>query len=200
MKTNKHNLKKALNLLPAYEPEPEVWKRLNLLLNRSLFSRKLSQLSEYEPPRNTWEKISIELDLREKSSGKKKNIIRLARWSLVAAMFILGFIIYREAANTSGSKFTYSEEIVSVYEATDWNEDEKEIRKVLTKLCEEHPVVCNNPEFIKMNNDLKYLDQSKQDILNQLNRYETNTRLDQLLVDIELERTELIKSMIAKTL
>lgn len=200
MKTTRQNLKKALKHLPAYEPEPEVWESLNLLLNRTLFSRKLSQLSEYEPPRSTWKKISIKLDLREKSSDKKKNIIRFVRWSLVAAMFIPGFIIYRETAFTSASKITYSEEIVSLYEATDWNEDEKEIRKVLIVLCEEHPAVCNSPEFIKMNDDLRFLDQSKQDILNQLNRYETNAQLDKLLVDIELERTDLIKSMIAKTL
>ncbi len=200
MKTNKQNLKKALKNLPAYEPEPEVWESLNLLLSRTLISRKLSQLSEYEPPEKSWENISVKLDLREKSSDKKKNITRLARWLLAAAVLIPGLIYYGETAFNSGSKITYSEEIVSEFEATDWNEDEREIRKVLNVLSEEHPAVCNSPEFIKMNDDLKYLDQSKQDILNRLNRYETNTQLEKLLVDIELERTELIKSMIAKTL
>ncbi|NOU47747.1 MAG: hypothetical protein HOO86_11890, partial [Bacteroidales bacterium] len=102
--------------------------------------------------------------------------------------------------NSKNKNFNYTEEWMVITEVPQWEEDELEVAEVLNLICNENPRACKSPEFIHMNDELLYLDQSKQAILNQLSKYDKNIELEKMLMKIELQRTSLIKEMIAKTL
>lgn len=226
MEKNKKILLDALRNLPDYSPDNKVWVRISEDLDKNSTSTKiLQQLSKIEPPENIWDKIDEELTRREKRSilkqynppekvwenidrnlsirktnRVKRRIIQLVKWSsAAAAVFILGFFIFT-TVNTNKINFSYSEEWIELQDVQKWDEDELVIEQTLDLICRENPIACKSPEFKKMEEDLEFLNQSKQAILKQLSKYDANTELEIMLTEIELEQTSLIKEMIANTI
>jgi hypothetical protein len=89
---------------------------------------------------------------------------------------------------------------VEIQDVQQWSEDDQSVDQALALICNEKPSVCNTQEFREMEEELSILTQSKQAILGQLNSYDTNTEMEILLTEIELERSNLIKEMIANTI
>ncbi len=225
MEKNRDILIKALRNLPAYSPEDKVWEKVLTRLNNNVLTHGLNQLGTFDPPDTVWNNISNELTTREKSPSLnqydppekvwenidsrltakeanrvKKQIIRLFQWtSAVAAIFVLGLFIYTYI-NTNNSNLSYSEEWMEYGDLQSWNEDNYLVEYALVLICEENPIACKSTEFKEMKEELTFLDQSKQTILQQMNKYDTNTELEILLTKIELERSSLIKEMIAITI
>lgn len=225
MGKNKNILTDALRKLPVYSPEKKVWETLTVHLENKTSSAKLLQLTEFEPPKSIWDSIDEKLNQKEKLSSLKeynppenvwenidKNLSvkktkrtkkRIVRWmklsSAVAAILLLGYFIFNNV-NNNKNIFSYSEEWIELTDLQLWNEDDNAIEYILAIICNENPKACKSPEFQEMDKELKFLDQSKQAILQQLNKYDTNTELEILLTEIELERTSLIKEMISKTI
>jgi len=216
---------KALGNLPAYSPKDKVWEKVSTRLNNNVLTHGLNQLGSFDPPESVWNNISKELTTHEKSPSlnqydppetvwenidsrltakevnrMKRQIIRLFQWtSAVAAILVLGLFIYT-SINSNNNSFNYSEEWLELRDVQYWNEDNYSVEYALAKICEEKPIACKSPEFKEMEEELAFLDQSKQTILQQLNKYDTNTELEILLTKIELERSSLIKDMIAITI
>ncbi len=225
MEKNRKILKDALRNLPVYQPEDRVWDRIEVHLNKSLSLDKLGQLRKFEPPKSVWDNIDEKLTRNEKlstlpkynppekvwesidrslSNGKdnqaKNRIIKLVKWtSAAAAIFILGFFVFTKV-NTDNRNISYSEEWVELQDMQQWDEGGQMLENTLVLICEENPVVCKSPEFKKMKADWEFLNKSKQAILMQLSKYDTNTELEIMLTEIELEQTSLIKEMIANTI
>lgn len=225
MEKNRNILNKALLKLPQYSPEDIVWKDITSRLDNKLVREKISLLSEVEPPEGIWTEIDKELNRREKISllnqfnppektweriekqlekkeirPKRKRTIQFVSWtSAIAAVLIIGFFI-STLFITKPNNRTYSEEWIEIPTEQQWNENVEEIEVTLDLLCSERPKACQSPDFKKLERELSFLTESKQAILNQLSKYETNRELELLLVKIELERTSLIKEMIEKTI
>lgn len=225
MEQNRSILLEALQNLPVYTPENEVWEDLEVYLTKNNFSDKLSQLSEIEPPNMIWDKIESELNFHEKFTNLnqyeppkkiwenldnllshkfqkpiKRRIGQLMIWtSTAAAILVLGFFIYTTSI-VKNKNFNYSEEWLILNEEVRWNNNEYEVEQALILFCNENPKVCKSHDFKELNKELLILDQSKQTIEKYFNKYDTNAELDKMLLKIELERTSLIKEMIAKTL
>jgi hypothetical protein len=225
MEQNKDILLEALRNLPDYTPENNVWEAVAFSLEKISISSKPAQLIEITPPEFIWDNIDNELNFHEKCiklnqydppqkvwenidnhlsikklTGVKRRVFKLMISSMAAAaIFILGFFIFT-TLNSKNKNFNYTEEWMEITEVPQWEEDEIEVTKVLTLICNENPRACKSPEFKHMNDELRYLDQSKQAILNQMSKYEKNIEFEKMLMKIELQRTSLIKEMIAKTL
>lgn len=225
MEKNRNILIDALSKLPVYQPEEIVWEGVEVHLESKFSSTKLPLLSEIEPPESIWDNIDKKLSKREKISALteynppekvwenidkdlslknanhlKRQIFQWAKWSsAVAAIFTLGFFIFN-ISNSSKTNLNYSEEWLEITELQNWNDDEISVEYALTLICEENPLACKSPEFKEMDNELTFLNQSKQAIIEQLNKYDTNTELELMLTEIELERSSLIKEMIAQTI
>lgn len=223
MEKNRNILTKVLKNLPDYSPEDKVWNEISANLDQKSKSTKLEQLSSIEPPLNIWENIDKELTHRDKrialrqydppasvwenidqnlsnktTNTGRRRIIQLVVWSsAVAALLLFGYFII---TNNTNNNFDYSEEIFEIQNVQEWNEGEQTIEEALDLICEEKPSTCSTPEFKILKEDLAFLDQSKEAILNQLSKYNANTELKILLTEIELERSSLIKEMIAKTI
>ena len=225
MEKNKNILNEALQYLPDYTPDDNVWNGISSNLNKKTASLKIAQLSSIEPPQNIWDNIDKELSRWEKRSAlrrydppesvwenieqnlskKKTNPTRRRRIQLVvwssaaAAILLLGFFIFT-TNNTKNKNFIYSEEMIELHDVQEWNDDEQIIEQALNLICKEKPTACSSPEFKMLEEDLAFLNKSKEAILLQLSKYNTNTELEIMLTEIELERTSLIKEMIAKTI
>jgi len=225
MEKNRNILTDALGKLPVYTPDENIWDELtNHLQSKTTSTKllrltnydppesiwgnideklsqkeKLSSLKEYSPPENIWNNIDQDLSAKKISNNKKQIVSWMKLSSVAAAIFILGYFIFI-TVNNSKNNFSYSEEWLELTDVQNWNEEENSIDYVLNLMCNENPKACKSAEFLEMDEELKFLDQAKQAILQQLNKYDTNTKLEILLTEIELERTSLIKEMIAKTI
>lgn len=225
MEKNREILVDTLKNLPDYTPEDKLWVAISSSLNKKSASSKLAQLNSIDPPDSIWENIDKALTKREKASvlrqfeppatvwenidhtlssrqksKARKRIIKMVVWSsAAAAILILGFFILT-TNNTNNQNFNYTEEIIQINDFQDWNDEEQLIAQTLDLICSEKPLACSSPEFKTMEEDLAFLNQSKEAILQQMSKYSTNTELEIMLTEIELERTSLIKEMIAKTM
>jgi len=222
---NRKILIEALKKLPSYAPEDKVWKEIALHLSKDSASGNIPEMREWEPPETVWANISSELTHREKLSAlhrftppeevwenitknlaaeekprKKNKIVRWLVWSsAAAALLILGLFIFTTISHKN-SKYSYSVEWVNTEQTTQWQEDDQSVEQALAIICNEKPTACNTVEFKELQKELSQLNQSKQEILNQMNKYEANTGLEIKLTEIELEKADLIKEMIAKTI
>lgn len=225
MEKNRKILLNALRNLPVYPPDNKEWEGILAHLEKNSSSARLPRLSKIEPPKSIWDKIDKELTRREKRSALnqynpsekvwenidrnlsvrkanrvKRRIFQWVKWSsAAAAIFTLGFFIFT-TNNTNNKNFSYSEEWLELRDVQKWDEDEQVVEQTLDLICRENPIVCISPEFKKMEEDLEFLNQSKRAILRQLSKYDTNTELEIMLTEIELERTSIIKEVIAKTI
>lgn len=222
MEKNKNILKKAIKRLPEYSPDDKNWSDISSQLEKKAGSSKIPELNSFEPPQKIWDNIDRELSRREKSSSlsqydppdliweniqnnlpaedpnrNRKRVIQLFVWSsAIAALLILGYFIFINEVNQT--QFTYSEEFIEVQELETWQNEEQAIDQALISICEAKPTACTSSEFKMMEEDLTFLNQSKEAILKQLSKYDSNTELEIMLTEIELERTKLIKEMINK--
>ncbi|HEY9114357.1 MAG TPA: hypothetical protein VIN10_06625 [Bacteroidales bacterium] len=225
MEKNKKILIGSLRKLPIYQPEDEVWESLSAHFESETLSNKLPQLSNFDPPDSVWKSIDEKLNMGEiisvlpeynptdsvweniseslpfeKGIHSKSKLVNWVKWtSVAAAIFIIGYFIL-SISNEENKQFSYSEELIELTDTISWNENDQSVEYALTLLCEENPIACKTTEFKEMENELIFLDQSKQAILQQLNKYDSNTELEILLTEIELERSNLIKEMIEKTI
>ena len=182
--------------LRRIEPPEDIWTNIDNELSRR---EKLAALINYDPPAEVWENIERKLSIR-KTERTKRRIIHWLKWSsATAAIFVLGFFIFT-AINNKNSNFSYSEEWVELQDVQQWTEEDPLVEQALALICNEKPAECNALEFKELEEELSLLNQSKQAILRQLNKYDTNTGLEILLTEIELERSNLIKEMIAKSI
>lgn len=193
MENNHKILQKALQKLPEYAPGEELWEKMETSLIEDPFNYIIPKLNKIEPPHSIWERIDHDLAFREKYS----NIKLWAKWSIAAAaMIILGVIMFN-IVNKNYEHKKYAEELLSHKDAFHWQDDDAIVAQTLSLICEAKPEVCRSPEFKKMKKELEYLDQSKQAVVKQLNKHNTDPELNLKLTRIELEQTEIINQMVA---
>ena len=224
MEKNRDILIDALSKLPVYQPEVNIWESVevhldnkytsNLLLlseieapesiwnniDKKLSRReKISSLTDYNPPAEVWDSIDKNLSFK-KVNHLRRQIVQWVKWSsAAAAIFTLGIFIFN-SVNTNSNDFSYSKESLELRDVQNWNDDDLTVEYALEIICKENPVACNSQQFKEMDKELTFLNQSKQAIIEQLNKYDTNTELEIILTEIELERSNLIKEMIAQSI
>ena len=225
MEKNRKILLDTLGKLPVYTPKDEIWETLSSNLeetsspdklpalskieppefiwtnidNHLSRQEKLAALTQYDPPREVWKNIEQGLNNR-KHKGVSRRSFQWIKWaSAIAALFVLGFFISK-AINKNSSNFSYSEEWVEIRDVQRWTDEDPSVEQALNLICLAKPQECNTPAFKELEKELSFLNQSKQEIIRQLNKYEPNTELEIKLTEIELERSNLIKEMIAKTI
>lgn len=224
---NKDILTGALGSLESYSPENSVWEAIEEKLDDKLLNDGVKQLNKIEPPEFIWDSIDNELSKQEKlrnlrqydppaavweqiaeSLGETKiipitrriQVFRMMKWATgVAAMLLLGLFLFK-SITVNKTSISYSEEWIETGDFALWEDEDLEVEAVLEELCEENPTACDNPEFKELKEELDFLEESKQEILNQMSEFDDNTDLEIVLTDIELERNDLIKQMITEVM
>ena len=224
MEKNRKILDEALQQLRSYTPDEKVWESVQSKLAEVAMGDGLAKLKSIEPPQQIWDAVANELDKQEKihqlteftpgdeiwnridatlnaEEAKARRQI-IYRWTtlLAAAGVAIVLAYFLIIPNQQKTNISYSEEVIKTENSGHWQEDDTEISNLLTALCAANPVACNQPDFKAKQEELDYLNEKKSEILERLNAYDQNKDLQILLTKIELEKNEIVKQMISKTM
>ena len=143
-------------------------------------------------------RIDPTLNVEEAKSRK----LIIFRWTtlLAAAGVAIIMAYFLLFPNQQKSNISYSEEVIKIEKPGHWQEDDAEISNLLNALCAANPIACSQPDFKEKQEELDYLNEKKSEILERLNVYDQNKDLQILLTKIELEKNEIVKQMISKTM
>lgn len=219
MEKNRKILLSALKRLTQLKPEDKIWESIDENINRKhltgkllrftppdsvwesieedLHIRKLTRnLNNFDPPSDVWQ--NIEYQLNTDPSRKNTSTIGLwLRWSIAAAAVLtIGLIVYLTLIDFD-KEISFSEEWIEKQDSQEWTSDEELLEKTIFLICQEKPDVCRSPKFKKMEDELVFLTQTKEDIISRMNPYENDSEMALMLTKIELERTDIINQMVA---
>lgn len=192
MSEKNQNIKLDKNRFSAPET---VWQKLENSLNEAnKLKAGLNNLPVYNAPETVWTKI--ESDLTEKRPGK---LIKLGAYRIAAAILVLlgaGVWIYFSLAEEA-ELISYSTEFVSVeLQINDWDEEESAFL-MLDQICIEKPFLCEDAGFQLLRRSLDDLTKGKIALKNSLGEINTDPDLIAQLTKIEMERTNILKEMLA---
>ena len=223
MKKNRKIWLTTLSKLPDYDPEDKIWENIttrleskeaikqiekpeqNELVNnlnepveyKQIIKNELAHLLSYDPPSEVWKNIEENIEARE--NRRKKRIKRVwILWSISAAAAIITGLVIVNVMTPNKRHILYSEVWQKTTDISQWDNDQV-IDKTIALLCSENPSSCEKPEFRKLKKELESLNLSKQEIINQLNKYDENKDLEITLTKIELSQTDIVHQMIALT-
>ncbi len=199
---NKHILQEAIQKLPQYEPEALIWisieAELEVLEKENGLQIAINELPVYNPSDSIWENIEEELANDDRKSGR---LIWLKRISAVAAavvFLIIGNFVFKQNTGQEKVTISYSQETVDeVLIKQDWDEDDDAFEMVLA-FCETDHIVCELPEFVVLKSELEDLNNAREELKEALDHYGVDAELVAQLTRIELDRSDILKKMIAK--
>jgi len=188
---NKNSLKKAITRLPNYEPPEAIWMAIDSELN---LKEGIEALPQYTPTNELWENINQQLPT------KKTKLFSLKKWAIAATILLgvgINFWFYQQSPTTS---LSYALETIDpqLLQA-DWDEDEQLFDEI-SAICQMKTYSCTVPEFQLLETELEELNEAKSDLKQAIHSFGKDTDLINQLSKIELERTAVLKKMIATIL
>jgi hypothetical protein len=200
------NLRRAIRALPEYSPPTDVWLDIENMLNHEdkeqhKLQNALSLLPHYEAPPMVWQHIEIMLE-QKPLQAKVFSITRLA---IAAAS--LGFIatvgLWWYAVQRPSESLSYSFRVEQVEDAVlnrnqNINSEDEKAFDMVNQICAEKTFVCEQPEIQKLRNELDELNKAHTDLKDAIGLYGTDTDLQQQLLHVEQERTEILKKIMSE--
>lgn len=186
--------------LPTYTPNERVWKKIEDKLgtnsknaNSDLLRNKLPQ---YNAPNKVWKNIESTLQ----RNSKRKILFYSTK---IAAAFILlvgiTFIIKSHLSNNFNNyKISYDVAYTSDSEKTlipNFNDNSVELNRILADKCKHSPKICNNENFIELNDILNKLVVEKNSLNNQFKKFK-DPEIKNSLIKIENEKVKIEKYML----
>jgi len=188
---NKNNLKKAITRLSTYEPPKNVWRAIDNELN---LQKNIKALPQYTPNDELWENINQQLP------AKRTSIFSIKKWAIAATILFCVGVNFWWYQQTNTTSLSYALETVEQQLlAADWDDDELLFDEINT-ICQTKTYSCTIPEFQLLKTELKELNDAKSDLKQAINSFGKDTDLIHQLSEIELERTIILKKMIATIL
>ncbi len=185
---NKNILKQAITRLPEYQPPNEIWAAIDTNLD---FKEKLDALPEYTPAVEVWEKINHQL------LTKKTTAFSLKKWAIAATVLLCLSITFWWYIRPTTAPLQYAiENIDQQLFEVDWDEDESLFEEI-SAICQTKNYSCTIPEFQLLEKELQELNEAKSDLKQAINSFGKDIELISQLSEIELERTAVLKKMIA---
>ncbi len=206
MEKNKDNLRDALNNLPEYEPQGDLWANIEGKLNAAespkVLADAVANLPEYEPPVRVWEAVERVLAAdAEAARGSGLSVLRVRKWAAAAAILLLVGAFYFSSRNvlTGGESIEYAEEIIEddLLKKNNTAEDDEAFAEILA-MCEMQSFACTQPVFQSLKNELEELTAARDMLREALAEYDANADLMMELKEIEMLRTDLLKQLAAE--
>jgi len=165
----------------------------------------LQQLPKHQPPALVWE--TIELNLTESASRNQRSgstqhrLFWLKRLSIAASFLLLigiGWWVRNQARTTQ--QFQYAQETIDLQLLeTDWDEDGEALAQI-EAICKAKAYTCALPEFQQLEQELAELNEAKSDLKQAIDNFGKDLQLIAKLSEVELERTTILKKMMANIL
>jgi hypothetical protein len=201
---NKKTLIEALSSLPEHEPREMLWDQIEEEMEGGLETvlpaQLLQSLPQYDPPASAWDGILKQLDAGKPSSKIVK--MNWRRTLAIAASFAALLVVFWQLNKSNQLEMNvvavnFSEEKVDpMLLQRDWNEDEDAFSEFLS-LCESKKTVCEQPEFKQLQSELEELSSAKAELADALGDFGTDADMVLQIKEIELQRNDLVKKMMA---
>jgi DNA repair exonuclease SbcCD ATPase subunit len=204
---NRATLQRAIRQLPQYKPGEGVWAAVEDALDRieegERLQASLHLLPSYEPPQKVWEHIQEELDSdvaeKERPAGVRRLLLYWRQLAASASVLLLlgvgwGLISKADAPTVTvvESEAVLPADMVS----HDWNADEAMFEQVLRHYAE-HPFLEQDPQIRNLKQELEELNEAKSEIEEMMERYGDDPDLIRQIGEIERQRSEVVKRMVA---
>ena len=206
MEKNKDNLRDALNKLPEYEPQGNLWQHIEGKLNAAespkVLADAVANLPEYDPPGRVWEAVERVLEADAAATkGGGLFALRLRKYAAAAAILLLigAFYFSSRGILTGGETIEYAEETIEddLLKKNNTTEDDEAFAEILA-MCEMQSFACTQPVFQSLKNELEELTAARDMLREALAEYDANADLMMELKEIEMLRTDLLKQLAAE--
>ena len=199
--TNHTILKKAVTRLPMHQPPDEIWSAIDNALN---LQKGIQQLPQHQPAEFIWQTIEVDLAKSVSStqnSRSSKRLFLLKKISIAASLLLLiGMSWWNLNKHANLNQFHYSQELIDPQLlVADWDED-AEVFTQIEAICQTNNYACTAPEFQQLEQELQELNAAKSDLKQAIDDFGKDTQLIAKLSEVELERTVILKKMIANIL
>lgn len=144
-------LEKNIDKLPKYNPEDNLWEKIEeeLVVELEIISLK-ENLSEHQPNDDLWNKIEDQIESKEEqlNSVVDLNKSKIYLYSKIAVAASLAFIIFRSILieTEDNNQIQIETELAYANEKTIEKTDEELIEQ-LEVLCTKHKEVCSSQTF-----------------------------------------------------
>jgi hypothetical protein len=204
MKELNHNtLRDALHALPTYEPPFGLWDEIELALDaEDALTESVQALPQYEPPDALWQHLEARLDAAEvRKTLRMEPLLRPLRrrqwWAAAAAVALLAaaWWLLRPAAESEQMALHISQEALNTEVQNAAQEAEDAGFSLVAQLCQSQAPVCEEPDFKALKSELDDLSAAKAELRNALGQYGDDPTLAAQLVQIERERSDVLRQM-----
>lgn len=195
---NHKTLQRAINQLPQYTPEAQVWltleQELGTLASEETLHVAIEGLPSYAPSASLWGRIAIELEQPVRKPLFVRRWVQLASAAALAGAVISLAIWLNQPKDpiTKESIFYAQTESMEAVNA-DWDEDDALIDNVAKAYAQRASFLQNkDPNLLS---ELEELNEAKAEIKAMMQKYGRDAELIQNIVEIERERTTVAKQM-----
>ena len=202
-------LKKAITRLPIYEPPDQIWQGIE---NELTLQNKLKKLPNRQPPALLWRKIEANLvesvsipiaigaNSGSTNTGSTSNIRWIKRLSIAAAVLLIFGGGWWELNPSNVTQLSYAQEKINPQLLiADWDEDMDALNQI-EAICQTKNYICTAPEFLELEQELQELNEAKLDLKQAIDNFGKDMQLIVQLSEVELERTAILKKMMANIL
>lgn len=196
---NRNSLKQALQQLPAYTPPADAWANIADKLDASTEADETSlaeavrHLPAHTPPPGVWNALARHLDDERGANIRRMRTRR--QWMAAAATVALvvgaAWWVFREPPPKISIQ--YAQETMQHFEMDiDWDEDAGTFEQLDQQLSS-----INNPTVNKLKVEYEELTLARKDVESMLKSYGQDPQLIRKMADIERERTDIYRQLIA---
>lgn len=199
MKEQNHDtLQRAIRELPQYSPGEAVWLSLEQALDAERAEEPLREaiqsLPTYAPQVDVWDRIEQELaQLVRKPLFVRRWMQLASAAALVGVAVALAVWLNLSSGADVQETVTYAQAEQAESTSADWDADDALIAGVADAYAQRASFLQN--EGRNLLSELEELDEAKAEIKAMMQKYGTDAQLVQNIVDIERERTEVVKQM-----
>ena len=201
---NLSTLKKAIDQLPLYEPDEQLWLEIEDGLDEIELDQKLQKtipnLVQHNPPEMVWENIEAVLEQEIIAKKEAVKIRPLRKWLALAASVVLLLGLGWWMQNNNKVTITYSEEqIENTLPMLSFDGDDDEAAfAMIDEICKAGMLICHDVDFLNLKTELDELTTARNELKEAMGEFNTDKFLIAQLTEIELERSDVLKKIIAK--
>lgn len=194
---NRHTLRDALDRLPAHRPPERLWADIEAGLDaQAPLDEALRALPTYAPPPGLWEQIEPRIE-RGAGGGRLLKLYRLAAAAAVALLLsAAGWWWQRERAGAGYASIRVEETVADDQLLLTLQETDDSAFEQVETWCRIHQTACREPHFAELKAELDELTEARTHLRNALGRYGDDPELVHQLVEIERDRSDILKQLV----
>jgi hypothetical protein len=192
---NRPTLDQALRQLPTYEAPFDLWERIEEDLEQAQrYDDALADLPVYQAPKSVWE--AIEQDLAQKKRLRTRWLRPLSAAAAVLLLFTAGWYLLREQDPPEQVQISYRTEIAkssstAAFQLPAEDAEFQEVQHEYARFCQLTKQDC------RLNQELNELNNARAELIQAMRTFGKDETLYRQIDQIEMDRSKVVKQMVA---